>query len=94
MKNVLLQVIHNEKTEDEASFPYQEGSYALPDRFPFNANIYVGPDAGFNLKTVNVTEDGRIQFGYNDIVEIQNGVGEYDLKIKGEPYRFVFRIKE
>lgn len=53
---------------EEAKVPFEVNhSITLPDKYPFNLNVYLGGDAGFNLRNIFVTSTGKLDY-MNDYI--------------------------
>lgn len=73
----------------EAIVPYQRGGAAkLPDVEPFNTNVWVAGDAGFNMMWIEFTENDKIGYFYTHYYDIIDGKAHAECEIKG--YNMVF----
>ena len=66
MKYLKVKVTYDEegasKTK-EVKLPYElKSTLVLPDEYPFNQNIYTGPDTGFNMRYISVLENGLLEY--------------------------------
>ena len=58
----------------ETTVPFEKGNtVALPDVPPFNDNIVLHSDDGFNMKWIEFTQDGKVGFFYSDYYEFVDG---------------------
>ena len=76
-----------------ATVPYVlETSYDLPDVYPFNQNIYFGPDDGAYLGRVYINKNGDIDY-LADIIKLKGDKATYAPTRSGR-YLFEFEIIE
>ena len=77
----------------EARVPYEFGkSFNLPDIYPFNQNLYFGPDTGTYLGRIYIDKEGRIDYVEN-LVTLHEGVNVYT-PLKKELFIFEFEVVE
>lgn len=76
-------------SQAEAIVPYRKGGAAkLPDVEPFNTNVWVAGDAGFNMMWIEFTENNKIGYFYTHYYDIIDGKAHAECEIKG--YNMVF----
>lgn len=78
--------IENGKTVSEAVaiVPYIKGGSAkLPDIPPFNTNVRLSGDDGYNMMWIEFTSEGKVCYFYNDYYEFKDGKIHAEKKIKG-----------
>ena len=77
----------------EALVPYKFGaSYQLPKIYPFDQNIYFGPDDGAFLGDISIDKEGRINY-LADTIKLKEGATEYS-PFKNKKYVFFFEVIE
>ena len=85
--------LNNEDKVISASVPYVfKKNFKLPDEYPFNQNIYFGPDAGAFLGDIYIDENGKIYY-LDDIIELKDGKAIYSPTRSGK-YIFEFEVIE
>lgn len=87
---------NGELGEALAEVPFETGKHKLPEVYPFTKNQYVGPDAGYDLSSINIeAEEKRLTFGYVWIVNLdENGKGRWREELtNGDFIEFVFSVK-
>ena len=92
MKKLIIKVIY-EGIEKKIEVPYTLSTRInLPDEYPFNQNIYLGPDNGFSMSFLYIDSKGRIEY-CDEIVELHDGVNIFS-PFKGDRFVFNFELKE
>ena len=89
--------IENGKTVSEAVaiVPYiKGGSVKLPDIPPFNTNVRLSGDDGYNMMWIEFTSEGKVCYFYNDYYEFKDGKIHAEKKIKGMDMVFDFELTE
>lgn len=77
----------------EATVPYVLSSeQKLPNIYPFNQNVYFGPDSGAFLGVVHINENGNIYY-MDDIIVLKDNKATYS-PFKNERYVFEFEVIE
>ena len=80
-------------SQAEAVVPYNKGGSAeLPDVAPFNSNIVLHGDDGFNMKWISFTADGKVQYFYDDYYEFVEGKIHAERTYWGKKYIFDFEL--
>ena len=60
--------------EAEAVVPFQKGGYAsLPKVPPFNTNVWLDGDTGYNMASIAITNEGKIEYFYGNYYEFIDG---------------------
>ena len=90
---------HKLKNEDkdicvaEAIVDYIPGGGAsLPDINPFNRNIWLSGDDGYNMRYIRYLNDGRLEYFYNDIIDVSKGAVHLEKVIRGQKMSFDFEL--
>ena len=92
MKKLIIEVIYDDVSK-KVEVPYIAPSRVeLPDEYPFNKNIYLGPDDGFSMRYLFIKEDGRIDY-CQKIITLQEGVTVFS-PFKHDLFVFHFEVKE
>ena len=79
--------------EATAVVPYNKGGYArLPDVAPFNTNVWLCGDAGYNMKWIEYTSTGLISYFYDEYYELVDGKVHAECEIKGDNMIFDFEL--
>ena len=79
--------------EATAVIPYKKGGAGkLPDVPPFNTNVWLTGDSGFNMMWVEFTENGKINYFYNHYYDIIDGKAHAECGIKGYNMIFDFEL--
>ena len=73
--------------------PYKKGgSLSLPDVPPFNTNVWLAGDDGFNMKRIEYTSTGKIVFFYDKYYDLVDGRAHAECEIKGDNMIFDFEL--
>ena len=79
--------------EATAVVPYKKGGGAkLPDVPPFNTNVWLSGDDGYNMMWIEYTSEGKVQYFYNDYYEFVDGRIHAEKMIKGQKMIFDFEL--
>lgn len=79
--------------EATAVIPYKRGGAGkLPDVPPFNTNVWLTGDSGFNMMWVEFTENGKINYFYDHYYDIIDGKAHAECVIKGYNMIFDFEL--
>ena len=72
--------VGKETGDVSASVPFSDGTHHLPDVFPFNKNVYVGPDYGYALNWVSIDVKSRtIKLAFDETVQLdEQGHGKWE----------------
>lgn len=80
-------------TQATAVIPYKRGGGGkLPNVPPFNTNVWICGDAGFNMMWIVFTENGKINYFYDHYYDIINGKAHAECEIKGYNMIFDFEL--
>ena len=83
----------NVVAEATAIVPYKKGgSASLPDVPPFNTNVWLAGDAGFNMKWIEYTSTGKIAYFYDKYYDLVDGKAHAECEIKGDNMIFDFEL--
>ena len=89
MKKLIIEVIYIDNTK-RVEIPFEIPSrVTLPNEYPFNQNVYFGPDSGAFLGDIYIDERGKIYY-LDDIIELKNGKTVYSPTKTG---RYVFEFE-
>lgn len=95
MKQLIIKAkykINDEDTFSEVRVPYILSSeQKLPDIYPFNQNVYFGPDLGAFLGVLYIDEIGRINY-LDKLIELNEGTTIFS-PFKTEKYIFEFKVE-
>ena len=92
MKKLIIEVIYSDNTK-RVEIPFEIPSrVTLPNEYPFNQNIYLGPDNGFSMQHLYITKDGKIDY-CDQIIELHEGVNRFS-PFKYDRYVFNFEVRE
>lgn len=76
-----------------AIVPYKKGGGArLPDVPPFNTNVWLGGDIGFNMMSIEYTSTGKIAYFYDKYYDLVDGKAHAECEIKGDNMIFDFEL--
>lgn len=76
-----------------AVVPYKKGGSAkLPDVAPFNTNVWLSGDDGYNMMWIEFTTEGKLLYFYNDYFEFVDGKIHAERCIKGVDMIFDFEL--
>ena len=79
--------------EATAVVPYIKGGAAkLPDVAPFNTNVWLCGDDGFNMKWIEYTSTGKIAYFYDKYYDLVDGKAHAECEIKGDNMIFDFEL--
>ena len=79
--------------EATAVVPYIKGGAAkLPDVAPFNTNVWLAGDDGFNMKWIEYTSTGKIAYFYDKYYDLVDGKAHAECEIKGDNMIFDFEL--
>ena len=79
--------------EATAVVPYIKGGAAkLPDVPPFNTNVWLAGDDGFNMKWIEYTSTGKIAYFYDKYYDLVDGKAHAECEIKGDNMIFDFEL--
>lgn len=79
--------------KQQAMIPYySKGIEYLPDVFPFNRNIYLSGDDGYNMRKIEFISDHKIRYFYNTTIILNNGYAKIRKMLYGEDMEFEFWI--
>ena len=79
--------------EATAVVPYIKGGAAkLPDVAPFNTNVWLAGDVGFNMKWIEYTSTGKIAYFYDKYYDLIDGKAHAECEIKGDNMIFDFEL--
>ena len=54
-----------------ATVPFEDGKHNLPKEFPFDSNVYLGPDYGYSLDWIAIEKEKMVlNFAYADTVKL------------------------
>ena len=82
-------------SEAETVVPYRRGgSVQLPDVTPFNTNVWLSGDDGYNMRWLSFTEDGLVQYFYSDYYAFEYGRIHVEKEIRGQKMVFDFTLVE
>lgn len=60
------------KGEERVAVPFETGRHALPKRYPFDKNVYLGPDYGYSLGYIDINvEKGELTLGYAQTIKLE-----------------------
>ena len=94
MKEIIMTVkyVLNDKEQEEvARFPYKYGTRVdLPDVYPFNKNVYFGPDDGAFLGRIYIDNNGDLDY-IKDRISLKDGMATYS-PFKNDLYFFTFEV--
>ena len=83
----------NVVAEATAIVPYKKGgSASLPDVPPFNTNVWLAGDDGFNMKWIEYTSTGKIAYFYDKYYDLVDGKAHAECEIKGDNMIFDFEL--
>ena len=83
----------NVVAEATAVVPYIKGGAAkLPDVAPFNTNVWLAGDDGFNMMWIEFLENGKICYFYNKYYDFVDGKIHAECEIKGDNMIFDFEL--
>ena len=83
----------NVVAEATAVVPYMKGGAAkLPDVAPFNTNVWLCGDDGFNMKWIEYTSTGKIAYFYDKYYDLVDGKAHAECEIKGDNMIFDFEL--
>ena len=83
----------NVVAEATAVVPYIKGGAAkLPDVAPFNTNVWLCGDDGFNMKWIEYTSTGKIAYFYDKYYDLVDGKAHAECEIKGDNMIFDFEL--
>lgn len=87
--------LNGKSIEACAVVPYKRGGSAvLPDIPPFNSNIVLHGDDGFNMRYIEYTLNGKILYFYNSYYEFENDKIHAEARYWGKEYIFDFELIE
>lgn len=87
--------VGNVVAEATAVLPYEKGKVVeLPNVSPFNTNVWLDGDTGYNMSTIRITETGKIEYFYNKFFDFENGKIHAECEIKGNYMVFDFELIE
>ena len=79
--------------EATAVVPYIKGGAAkLPDVAPFNTNVWLAGDDGFNMMWIEYTSTGKIAYFYDKYYDLVDGKAHAECEIKGDNMIFDFEL--
>lgn len=79
--------------EATAVVPYMRGGAGkLPDLPPFNTNVWLSGDDGFNMMWIEYLENGKICYFYNEYYDFVDGKIHAECEIKGDNMVFDFEL--
>ena len=83
----------NTVSASTAVVPYRRGGGArLPDVPPFNTNVWLSGDDGFNMMWIEYTESGKLGYFYNKYYDFVDGKVHAECEIKGDNMVFDFEL--
>ena len=76
-----------------AVVPYFRGGAAkLPDVPPFNTNVWLSGDDGYNMMYIEFTDNGKISYFYNSYYDFVDGKCHAEKMIGGKMMIFDFEL--
>ena len=83
----------NIAAEATAVVPYVRGGGAtLPSVPPFNTNVWLAGDDGYNMTQLEFTPSGEIGYFYNKYYDLVDGKAHAECEIKGDNMVFDFEL--
>lgn len=83
--------LNNENKVSTACVPYEFGKcFDLPNEYPFNQNVYFGPDDGAFLGRIYIDQNGKIDY-LSDIIVLKDNKATYSPSRSGR-YSFEFEV--
>ena len=83
----------NVVAEATAVVPYiKDGAAKLPDVAPFNTNVWLAGDDGFNMMWIEYTSTGKIAYFYDKYYDLVDGKAHAECEIKGDNMIFDFEL--
>ena len=69
----------------EATVPYIKGTMVhLPDEYPFSRNVMLDGDTGYSMRTLNIKQNGKIEYFWSDYYELEDGKAHAEKEIGAE----------
>ena len=94
MKYLIINVKSNvggKQRTDEVQVPYVLGEKVnLPKEFPFDQNIYFGPDSGVYLGYMSIDQEGNIHY-VDKVIKLENGKADLN-PFNGDRHIFHFEV--
>ena len=91
MRTLVIEALFDNKSE-KVEVPYILGSRVdLPNIYPFNKNIYLGPDDGFSLNDMYIKENGDLDY-CQTIIKLENNPTRFS-PFKHDLIVFIFTLR-
>ena len=79
--------------EATAVVPYKKGEHvSLPAVAPFNTNVWLDGDTGYNMTSLGFTENGKVEYFYGHYYDFIDGKAHAECEIKGCNMVFDFEL--
>lgn len=83
----------NVVAEATAVVPYKKGGHvSLPTVAPFNTNVWLDGDTGYNMTSLGFTENGKVEYFWRDFYDFVDGKAHAEKEIKGCNMIFDFEL--
>ena len=79
--------------EATAVVPYKKGGHvSLPDVPPFNTNVWLDGDTGYNMTSLGFTENGEVEYFWSHYYDFVDGKAHAEKEIKDYNMIFDFEL--
>ena len=79
--------------EATAVVPYKKGGHvSLPAVPPFNTNVWLDGDTGYNMTSIGFTENGEVEYFWGDYYDFVDGKAHAEKEIKDYNMIFDFEL--
>ena len=83
----------NVVAEATAVVPYKKGEHvSLPAVPPFNTNVWLDGDTGYNMTSLGFTENGKVEYFYGHYYDLVDGKAHAECEIKDCNMVFDFEL--
>ena len=81
--------------EAEAVVPFKKGGHvSLPDVPPFNTNVWLDGDTGYNMTSLGFTNEGEVEYFYSHYYEFIDGKVHAEMMIGSDLMIFDFELTD